>query len=297
MRRAIVKAGMAALAAPLFGWGGAHAQSGKKFALIIANSDYDGDGKTDLTDAALERAQQRGYVGDLANPWFDGVRVGQALKQIGFAVTTFNNADIGMMGGAIAQHFSRVTGAGPNAASIIFYAGHGIQIGGQNYLVAARAQLIAAQMSAETAEDRTRIALRIGIPLHRLLPPQLQPAAPGYHLLLLDACRDNPWEELIRQRWSRPDRPYVGERGFGALSLASRRTVVCYSTSPGQVALDGLQSAGSPFAAALARGITQPGATVDGLVAGVYGEVASASGARQLPWSVGRLGDGSTVSG
>lgn len=297
MRRAFMMAGLAALAAPLTGWGGAQAQAGRKFALIIANSDYDGDGKTDTSDTALERAQQRGYVGDLANPWFDGVKVGQALKQSGFDVTTFHNADRGMMGGAIAQHFARVSRAGPQACSVIFYAGHGIQIGGINYLVAARAQLIASQMPAETAKDRTLIALQIGVPLHFLLPPSLRLAAPGYHLLLLDACRDNPWEALIRQQWSRPDRPYVGERGFGALSVPTPRTVVSYSTSPGQVALDGMSTAGSPYASALARRLAQPGTTVDDLVQGIYGEVSAASGAQQLPWSSGRLGDSATIGG
>ena len=72
----------------------------RKFALIIANSDYDGDGKVDQSETAVMRAHERGYVGDLANPWFDSVRVGQALKSAGFEVETMLNADKAMMAGA-----------------------------------------------------------------------------------------------------------------------------------------------------------------------------------------------------
>ena len=81
----------------------AFAETPTKFALVIANSDYDGDGKVDTSEAARTRAQARGLVGDLGNPWFDAVRVGEALRGAGFEVDTVLNADRGSMYGAVAR--------------------------------------------------------------------------------------------------------------------------------------------------------------------------------------------------
>jgi uncharacterized caspase-like protein len=268
-----------------------------KLALVIGNGDYDGDGHVDASPDALRRARERGFVGDLVNTWFDAVRVGEALKRAGFSVETVNNADRGMMSGAIMRHQARVAAAGPATASVLYYAGHGIQLGGRNYLVGARAQLIAAQMSDETALDRERIGMRIGVPLMMVLPGARGQTAPGYSLILIDACRDNPWEGAIRAAMEAQGRSYVGERGFGAMSVPSDRTIVCFSAQPGEMAVDGIAAASSPFAAAIARGIAAPGATVDGVLQGVVGQVAAASGARQTPWIRGRLGDGTTFAG
>lgn len=291
-RRAMV----ATAAAAIFS-GNAYAQSPQqKFALVIGNGDYDGDGRNDTSPTALTRAQERGYVGDLLNTWFDAVKVGQALKRAGFQVETFHNADRAMMMGAIARHQARANAAGPTTASVIYYAGHGIQLGGRNYLVGARAQLIAADMNDETWLDRERIGIRIGVPLQMVLSGLKPQAAPGYTLFLIDACRDNPWEATIREASEAAGRTYIGERGFGAMSIASNRAVVCFSAQPGQLAVDGLAAAGSPFANAIARRISTPGMTVDGMVDSLTGEVAAASGGRQTPWVRGRLGDGTRFS-
>lgn len=88
-------------------------------------------------------------------------------------------------------------------------------------------------------------------------------------------------------------RRYVGERGFGAMS-APQRTIICFSTQPGELAADGMTAASSPFAAAISRRLRE-GAVIDDLLSGVMGEVAAASGARQTPWIRGRLGDGTKL--
>ena len=265
----------------------------KKMALVIGNGDYDGDGRADSSPQARTRAQERGFIGDLPNAWFDAVRVGEALRGAGFEVQTFNNADRTMISGAVATHQTRAAAAGPDTASIIYYAGHGIQLGGRNYLVGVRAQLLAADMPFDTAEARERVGQRIGAPLQNMLTFSRAPTAPGYTLILIDACRDNPWEETIRAAAEVEGRRYVGERGFGAMS-APQRTIICFSAQPGQLATDGMTAASSPFANALSRRL-KPGAVIDDMLTGVMGEVGAATAAKQTPWIRGRLGDGTAI--
>ncbi len=286
-----------ATSAAAFAWSGvAQAQSAPqaKFALIIANSDYDGDGRVDASAEGVTRAQGRGFVGDLANPWFDSVRVGEALRGAGFQVETFLNADRAMMTGAIARLRARTAAAGPRAASVIYYAGHGIQVGGRNYLVASRAR-ITEDMAAETSTDRDRIGMAIGVSVQMMLTGARPIEAPGYDLVLIDACRDNPWEERVRAAFAEEGRDYAGERAYGAISMPSRRMIVGFSAQPGQLAKDGISAATSPFASAIARRARQRGLTIDQLLQGAMGEVAAISGAAQIPNIHGRLGDATSL--
>jgi hypothetical protein len=138
----------------------AHAEA-KKFALIIANSDYDGNGKVDASENAVRVSLERGYAGDLANPWFDSVRVGEALKSAGFEVETFRDADTAMMSGAIARLRARAEAAGPDTATVLYYSGHGIQVGGQDYLIGARAKI--GDLKVTTARDQTRAGFALGV--------------------------------------------------------------------------------------------------------------------------------------
>ena len=271
----------------------AQARPRKKMALVIGNGDYDGDGRADSSSEARTRAQARGFVGDLPNAWFDAVRVGDTLRGAGFDVQSFHNADRAMISGAIAMHQARASAAGPDTASIIYFAGHGVQLGGRNFLVGVRAQLIAAEMPADTPDDRERIGLRIGAPLQSMINYSRTPSAPGYNLLLVDACRDNPWEDTIRTAAEKEGRDYVGERGFGAMS-APQRTIICFSAQPGQLAVEGMAAASSPFANAISRRL-KAGAVIDDLLTGVMGEVGAATAAKQTPWIRGRLGDGTVL--
>ncbi len=266
----------------------------KKFALIIANSDYDGDGKVNASEAAVLRAHDRGYVGDLANPWFDSVRVGEALKRAGFEVETHYNADKAMMGGALARLRARASAAGPDSATVFYYSGHGIQVGGRNYLIGAGAKI--SDLKMETPRDQDRIGFALGVSLQMTLTGARRPTAPGYDLLLIDACRDNPWEEEVRKAAVAEGRDYVGERGYAALSPPSPRTIIGFSAAPGQFAQDGLTAASSPFANAIARRAAQRGLSIDHLLQSVSGEVGAATGAQQLPRVVGRLGDNTSLA-
>lgn len=276
--------------------GAASAQAPAKFALIIANSDYDGDGKVDTSTEARTRAQSRGLVGDLGNPWFDAVRVGDALRSAGFDVDTTLNADRASMYGAMMRLYARADAAGPSAATIIYYAGHGVQLGGRNYLVAVRAKFPAELLPADTGEKRTRIGIAIGLSVQDILMRAHRPDGAGYNLIFLDACRDNPWEPQIRAELAAEGRDYAGERGFMAMSVMTPRTVLSFSSQPGGVAGDGIEGAGSPYGAALVNILRQPGVTVDDAVTRLSGTATGVDGGVQIPWSTGRLNDGTRLN-
>jgi uncharacterized caspase-like protein len=195
-----------------------------------------------------------------------------------------------MMRGAIARLRARAEAAGPDSATVIYYSGHGIQIGGQNYLIGTRAKI--GDIKVATAADQTRAGFALGVSLQMTLTGARRPSPPGFDLILIDACRDNPWEEDVRATLAKQGRDYVGERGFGAaLSSPGPRTVIGFSAAPGQFAQDGFSAAASPFANAIARRATQPGLPIDQLLQGAMGEVGSMTGAQQIPTVVGRLND------
>ena len=275
--------------------GAAFAETPTKFALVIANSDYDGDGRVDTSTTARTRAQARGFVGDLGNPWFDAVRVGEALRGAGFQVETLLNADRGSMYGAVARLGARADAAGPSAATVIFFAGHGVQIGGRNYLVATRARLPTQDLPADTDLKRTRIGIAIGMSVQDILMQAHRPDGAGYNLILLDACRANPWEPEIRAAALAAGRSYAGERGFMAMSVMTQRTVLSFSSQPGGVAGDGIEGAGSPYGMALVNVLRQPDITVDDAVTRLSNIATSVDGQVQLPWSTGRLYDGTRL--
>lgn len=259
----------------------------QKFALVIANANYDDDPKVEATPEGIARARGRGYAGDLANPWFDAVRVGEALRGAGFQVETFHNANAAMMRGAIMNHYNRVhTLAGAAGASVIYYAGHGIQLGGRNYLIGAPARF-RPDTPLATAHDRELAAMAMGVGVQEILMRARAPGAPGYNVILIDACRDNPWEADVRAAFAREDRTYVGERGFGAMSVMTPRTVLSFSTQPGQLADDGIAGAGSPYAQSVVRALGQRNVPIDRALSMLSGQTAQGG----LPWRIGRLGD------
>ena len=265
-----------------------HAQAPAKLALVIANGDYDGESGLDGSEAAHVRAAERRYVGDLPNALMDGQLVADALRGAGYEVEIFRNADRAMMAGAVMRFYAQAEMAGPSAQTIIYYAGHAIQVGGANYLIGTRARLPEIPATL-TGDDLTRMALGLGMPLTEMLVRARPPQAPGFNLVLIDACRDNPWEELL------PGGP-GRERGFVVVHVSTPRTVVAFSSGPGQMAEDG-EYVNGPYASALARRLRQPGAPIDRMLEGVMGEVAAMTSAQQIPWVRGRLNDNTCVSG
>ena len=156
--------------------------------------------------------------------------------------------------------------AGAAKVALMFYAGHGLQVDGRNYLVPVDARL-------ESASD-----LNFGtVELDKILASLDDPARAN--IIILDACRDNP---LARSFASRTRSAAVGT-GLAAYTALGTGTLIAFSTAPGKVAADG-QGANSPFTEALTRHLRTPGLEVRQMLTRVRNEVATATGEKQVPW-------------
>src|SRR4051812_36259783 len=176
------------------------AQAEPRIALVIGNSNYGSE------------------IGKLPNPVNDAALMASALQQTGFTVIKVSDADQKQMKRAIADFGDKLAAAGPKATGLFFYAGHGVQVQGQNYLVPIGAQIDKeADVSIEsvTADD---------------VMAQMEFAANQVNIIILDACRNNPVARSMRS----------ATRGLAPMQSTSvRGTFIAYSTSPGQTAADG----------------------------------------------------------
>ncbi len=219
----------------------------KRVALVIGNSAYQ-------------------HATALANPANDASDMGAALKELGFEVILGLDLDKRAFDARV-REFSRAL---PDAdTGVFYYAGHGLQVVGRNYLVP-----IDAQLQSERDLDFEANALDF-------ILKQMELDRDGKtSIVFLDACRDNPLAgNLARSMGTRS--AGVG-RGLAQVQ-AGVGTFVAYSTQPGNVALDG-QERNSPFTAALAASIREPGRNLTSVMIDVRRKVLAATSGRQVPW-------------
>jgi uncharacterized caspase-like protein len=150
---------------------------------------------------------------------------------------------------------------------LFFYAGHGLQVNGKNYLVPVDAKL-------ERPGDLALDAVDIGNVLAQM------EAEKRVNLIFLDACRDNPLaRSLARSLGTRSSA--VGQ-GLASIQSAIG-TMIAYATQPDNVALDG-EGRNSPFTAALLKHIVTPGLEIGTLMKRVRADVIAATREKQVPW-------------
>lgn len=220
----------------------AHAE--RRVALVIGNAAYQ-------------------YTARLANPANDADDMARALENVGFEVIAAKNVDKRSLEKAMADFGRRAREAD---AALVYYAGHGIQYQGSNYLMPIDARL----------EDEYSVnyeLTRIDDVLFALSK------ARGVKILILDACRNNPLGERLSSRGT--NRDLAQTRGLARLE-APRGTVVAFATQSDQVAVDG-SGRNSPFTGALLREIEEPGIEIAVLFRRVAIDVNQATGGRQLP--------------
>jgi len=186
----------------------------------------------------------------------------QTLKQVGFEVIFERDLDKRGMERAIAR-FARA--AGNADAALFYYAGHGMQHRGLNYLMPTEAKL----------EDEFSLSFEM-IRLDDVLAALHQ--ARGVKILVLDACRNNPLADRLTR--ASTTRDFISTRGLAKLD-ASRGMVVAYATQADQVAIDGT-GRNSPFTSSLVKQIKEPGLEIGTLFRRVAAEVNSLTGGRQL---------------
>jgi len=242
------------------------------------------------------------HVAALDNTDRDAASVGVALAGAGFAdVTIAINLD--------RRDFVRVLDDFTARAAfadwaLIYYAGHGIEVNGRNYLIPidASPETLKRQLVGTAMEEQAAVPLDVII------------AAPApaktLRLVALDACRDNPFVQEAHRVASRriasgepsawrnaPPQPgpQTGGKdiggGFSALTLTEPNTLVLYSTQPGQVALDG-DDLNSPFTRAFLRNNAVPGQDLATFLARLHDDVATATQGQQLPAVNGQLRPG-----
>ena len=156
----------------------------------------------------------------------------------------------------------------------MFYAGHGMQIDGKNYLVPVDAKVGAGSSFAAEMTDLDTILSGLDDEIRT-------------NIVILDACRDNPLAQPAAVGAGRSIDVRSGlaaPSGLGAGATRGAGTLIAFATAPGQVALDG-EGANSPFSSALARHISTPGLEVQQMLTRVRADVVAATRSKQVPWS------------
>ena len=212
-------------------------ESEKRVALVIGNADYESV--------------------PLLNPVNDARDMTSALQELGFTVTTLINSTANEMTEAIQKLGIELTKGG---VGLFYYAGHGMQVDGRNYLIPVDADI--------RAEDEMRyFAVDADLVLSKM-----ENAGNRINIVILDACRDNPFRRSFR----------TSSRGLAFVD-APRDSLVIYATSPGDVAADGYGRNGV-FTEALLRHIGTPEADVEIMLRNVRRDVVTQTSGMQMPW-------------
>ncbi|MBM4272600.1 MAG: hypothetical protein FJ139_10685 [Deltaproteobacteria bacterium] len=198
--------------------------------------------------------------GRLKNPTNDATDMASALKRLGFQVILKTNVRHQEMEEAMEEFGNRLKRGG---VGLFYFAGHGVQVGGTNYLIP-----IGAKIRKES--DVKFQALDVNKVLD-----EMANANNGLNILILDACRDNPFGRSFRS----------ASRGLAIISSAPEGTFISYATGPGQVAQDGTGK-NSPYTGALLKNIATPGLPIEALFKKVRVQL---SRNKQTPWELSSL--------
>ncbi|WP_297835605.1 caspase family protein [uncultured Roseibium sp.] len=222
-----------------------------RFALVIGNSSYE-------------------KIGRLGNPGRDADLVAKSLEAVGFEVSVHFDLDEDGLGKVLDDLADR---APELDVAVLYFAGHGIQKDGENFLIP-----VDAQLKSATSIERETVSLRSFMEVMEEVP---------ISLLFLDACRNNPFAEHLLSQSSSDGRSAGITRG-----LAPIRTVgdmlVTFATLPNSVAKDGAGQ-NSPFAKALARHVATPDAEVSVLMKRVTRDVMAETDGEQRPQQLSQM--------
>jgi uncharacterized caspase-like protein len=204
---------------------------------------------------------------ELGNPSNDAADLAKALRGIGFEVIEERDATRDGMARAVRDFSSRLSSAD---VALFFYAGHGMQMNGENYLLPVDAKI-------ETPAD-------VRFNTINLTDIQQEMEGTGRaNIIILDACRNNPFiEKLSHGGRAAPN------RGLGRIEAMAQGSLIVYSTQPNNIALDGA-GRNSPFTAALLKHIATPGVEVRQMISRVRGDVLQATAQKQTPWDSSSL--------
>jgi uncharacterized caspase-like protein len=211
----------------------------------------------------------------LKNPVNDAIAMADRLKQLGFTVMLRENTTFMQLLEAM-QEFS--VKAKASAVRLVFYAGHGIQSKGRNYLVPVDADVQSEDEISTKSADVGELVDRLGALTH------------GINIVILDACRINPFSTGVIVG---PDGRRIRFRGTPKPGLAPVDapvgTLVAFSTAPNGIALDGANEKHSIYAKHLLANLTAPGLAIEQLFKKVRTEVLAETQGVQKPWESSSL--------
>lgn len=218
-------------------------QQQQRIALVIGNENY--------------------QVGKLDTPINDATDMAGVLKELGFEVILLKDSSKRQMDDALDQFFTRIN---QGYVGLFYYAGHGMQVEGENYLIPVNAQ-IKAEKDVEYES----------MPLGKILG-RMESAGNQINIVILDACRDNPFRKFWRS----------SSRGLTASLQAASGTLIAFATAPGKVASDGTGRNGL-FTSYLLKYIKTPNVDVDSMLRQVRSNVAKDTNNYQVPWTSSSL--------
>ena len=219
---------------------------GQRVALVVGNSRY--------VD-----------VGGLVNPRNDAIAIANALRALDFDVIEKVDVDRETFFDALHDFSASLR---PGVLAVFYYAGHGVQVDGRNYILPIDARLSVNEdfdLHAVNASDV------LGI---------MEASGAGLSVMILDACRDNPFPQ-----WSNRV-----NSGLAAMEAGSGQTLIAYATAPGNVADDG-NGVHSPYTQALLQVVREPGLEIGLIFRKVRRLVREATNGAQIPWVSGTLED------
>ena len=200
----------------------------------------------------------------LRNPLNDARDMAAALKGLGFQVQSLLDADAGQMEQAIIDFSNRLNEGG---VGLFYYAGHGVQARGRNYLIPLQANISSEiQLKHKTID--------VGMVLDAM-----EYANNGVNIVILDACRDNPYGDSFR----------TNTRGLARMESPTG-SLIAYATAPGDVAADG-DGRNGLFTKHLLQAMQQPGRLVELTFKDVVKGVSRESGGRQTPFITASIAD------
>lgn len=217
----------------------------KRVALVIGNSAY-------------------AHVTALPNPANDAKAIGKFLNSAGFEVIQATDLDHDEMIQVLQDFSARISERGPNTVAFVYYAGHGVQIAGDNYLVP-----VDARIGSEADVPNAAIRLVDVMATLQAVPSRMR-------IVVLDACRNNPFSQLK-------------DTGRGlAIVDAPNGSIVGYATAPGTEAFDG-DGTNSPYTTAFLRVASEPNLPIERFFKRVRVAVNDSTDGRQTPWESSSL--------
>jgi len=210
---------------------------GRRLALVIGNAAY--------------------TTRPLSNPRNDADDVSRALKGAGFDVIDLRDATLSQMRSATRQFGEKLM---TNDVGLVYYSGHGIEVKGKNYFIPVNADI---KSSDEVADQALDVSLILA---------KMDSAKKGVNILIVDACRDDPFGRSYRSN----------SRGLAAMD-APQGTIIAYATSPGNVAADG-SGRNSPYTRNLVKAMQTPNLPVELMFKEVRRAVREETRNQQTPW-------------